>query len=265
MLRIKRAFTLIELLVVIAIIAILAAILFPVFSEARENARQSVCASNMRQIGMASRMYVTDYDELWFPATTVGRPDASYAWAMPWIGYDNNNVPFPGDMTQPAQHPAHPGLLDPYIKSDGMKRCPSMPGSWQTAYALNDFNIYIPSAYFTTNPAAQGNEYGPCFKTKTIDPGTGMEIDFAASDAEIEQPSETLLCWEHLNPRPLCDFLQIPDWFNTPPSGAYRDHFHLLHRNGATTLWADGHVKHKIYDTLKRPWFSVLKSIYPGS
>ena len=59
----RRGFTLIELLVVIAIIAILAAILFPVFAQAREKARQATCTSNMKQIGMATLMYATDYDE----------------------------------------------------------------------------------------------------------------------------------------------------------------------------------------------------------
>jgi prepilin-type N-terminal cleavage/methylation domain-containing protein/prepilin-type processing-associated H-X9-DG protein len=59
----RRAFTLIELLVVVAIIAILASILFPVFAQAREKARQATCASNMRQVGMALLMYRQDYDE----------------------------------------------------------------------------------------------------------------------------------------------------------------------------------------------------------
>ena len=58
----KSAFTLIELLVVIAIIAILAAILFPVFSRVRDKARQAVCTSNMKNIGMAFQMYAQDYD-----------------------------------------------------------------------------------------------------------------------------------------------------------------------------------------------------------
>ena len=60
----RRGFTLIELLVVIAIIAILAAILFPVFARAREKARQASCQSNLKQMGLAARMYAQDYDEV---------------------------------------------------------------------------------------------------------------------------------------------------------------------------------------------------------
>lgn len=67
----RRGFTLIELLVVIAIIAILAAILFPVFAQARDKARQATCQSNMRQLGTAISMYTQDYDEL-YPKTQSG-------------------------------------------------------------------------------------------------------------------------------------------------------------------------------------------------
>ena len=64
----NRGFTLIELLVVIAIIAILAAILFPVFAQAREKARSATCQSNLRQMGLAWHMYFQDYDETTMPA-----------------------------------------------------------------------------------------------------------------------------------------------------------------------------------------------------
>src|SRR5512132_453119 len=66
----RRGFTLIELLVVIAIIAILAAILFPVFAQAREKARQATCSSNLNQIGKAMLMYTQDYDEVLPPYQT---------------------------------------------------------------------------------------------------------------------------------------------------------------------------------------------------
>src|ERR1700735_1577937 len=66
----RRGFTLIELLVVIAIIAILAAILFPVFAQAREKGRQAVCTSNLKQIALGGLMYVQDYDETFSPSNT---------------------------------------------------------------------------------------------------------------------------------------------------------------------------------------------------
>jgi prepilin-type N-terminal cleavage/methylation domain-containing protein/prepilin-type processing-associated H-X9-DG protein len=74
--RRRRGFTLIELLVVIAIIAILAAILFPVFAQAREKGRQAVCLSNLKQMALGMRMYVQDYDEL-YPPHRLG-PDCCY-------------------------------------------------------------------------------------------------------------------------------------------------------------------------------------------
>lgn len=100
----KRAFTLIELLVAIAIIAVLAAILFPVFSKARERARRTKCVSNLRQIGLAMQQYLMDYDEIY--------PNA---WA--------------GDRVQRDR--AYPSLKEAmifYIPDEGVWRCPSDTG-----------------------------------------------------------------------------------------------------------------------------------------
>ena len=87
----KRGFTLIELLVVIAIIAILAAILFPVFARAREKARQASCQSNLKQLALAAAMYAQDYDEKltigWEPCT-AGTDDGMWYWR--WQPYINN-------------------------------------------------------------------------------------------------------------------------------------------------------------------------------
>src|SRR3954469_10299371 len=81
-----RGFTLIELLVVIAIIAILAAILFPVFARARENARRSSCQSNLKQIALGFKQYTQDYDEKYPPryfvtGVTVIRTNGLTGWA----------------------------------------------------------------------------------------------------------------------------------------------------------------------------------------
>ncbi|MDW8106396.1 MAG: DUF1559 domain-containing protein [Armatimonadota bacterium] len=265
-----RGFTLIELLVVIAIIAILSALLFPVFAQARESARQTVCMSNMKQIGAAMMLYIGDYADTWFPAYTREQtPIYSYPY-RPWIGYDTRNRPpwrcYSGDVTREARYPVRPGLIDPYLKDEGVKRCPSMPSQWQTSYALNFFRGNYSAPYYLRNPKAQGNEYSPA--AKRVDSGACLVSP--ARNAEVEEPSRTMIMWEHGFGVPLCNWLQPADWptrgrewVEGPPRWReYIDHFHFLHRDGSNTLWADGHAKRLLYDQLRRPMFSAQKWIY---
>ena len=97
----KKGFTLIELLVVIAIIAILAAILFPVFARARENARRSSCQSNMKQLGLGFQQYIQDYDEK-YPSNPTAAIAATGSQTTGW-----------------------PAALNPYMKSYQIYQCPS--------------------------------------------------------------------------------------------------------------------------------------------
>src|SRR5438132_7636623 len=116
-------FTLIELLVVIAIIAILAAILFPVFARARESARRTVCVSNVRQLGTAWMMYVQDYDEKFPPSTSP----TNSQWG-PSTTYTNK---YPCKPCRPHLKTNDAVTYDPtifalpYIKNMDLFKCPS--------------------------------------------------------------------------------------------------------------------------------------------
>jgi prepilin-type N-terminal cleavage/methylation domain-containing protein/prepilin-type processing-associated H-X9-DG protein len=111
---VKRGFTLIELLVVIAIIALLAAILFPVFARARENARKSSCQNNLKQVALAWAQYTQDYDEISVPFRQAGAGSTPFRW---------------------------PVLLQPYLKSNQIMRCPSTTAA--TAHLSYTYNWFV--------------------------------------------------------------------------------------------------------------------------
>lgn len=274
--RVSRAFTLIELLVVIAIISILAAILFPVFSQAKHAAKQTTCMMHMRQIGLALHMYADDNDTTWAPVANATETGQGYNRQHPWIGYDNRNGywqgQFYGDMTKPAKNPPAPGKIDPYLKNEGVKRCPEAPGNWQMAIAYNYWhNCATPGRYcdvtvgnvpyWRTNPKAEQNEYGPGAKFMTNQPG--FVTTSGANESEMEEPSETIVAWEHGVWAPACTFMMLQNWFERPPNDAsLKSHFQFLHRNGAMVMWADGRTRRMSFGALKRPMFSVRKDIY---
>jgi prepilin-type N-terminal cleavage/methylation domain-containing protein/prepilin-type processing-associated H-X9-DG protein len=127
--RIRRGFTLIELLVVIAIIAILAAILFPVFAQARAKARQTACLSNTKQIGLGVMMYAQDYDEMLpgyrFDLPTANQPNP-FCPSGPTCGTNTLRTIFINQV------------VNPYIKNQDLWKCPSNPIAWVNN-DLNDF------------------------------------------------------------------------------------------------------------------------------
>jgi prepilin-type N-terminal cleavage/methylation domain-containing protein len=166
----RKGFTLIELLVVIAIIAILAAILFPVFAQARDKARQTTCTSNTKQSALAFMMYINDYDET-FP---LGFGFFNNRWY--WEYY--HDVPY--NWRYPNPGPAWTvfqvhwsNSIQPYVKNYGLYECPSCPPK-----RLSGVN-YGAAA---TQPAKVAYTYNGLLH--------------ALSQAQIANPAKLPLLWE---------------------------------------------------------------------
>jgi prepilin-type N-terminal cleavage/methylation domain-containing protein/prepilin-type processing-associated H-X9-DG protein len=216
----RSGFTLIELLVVIAIIAILAAILFPVFAQARDKARQAACLSNMKQIGTGLIMYAQDYDEI-LAGNHVGAPhnasgDAGTANAIGFLD------------TNPAQVSRNWARdLQPYVKNTGIYICPnSIPRSSITP-ANATYNE-------TTDPRGANVSYllNGIVSTKSL--------------AAIPAPADIVFLHEYrarsrvaqVRPHPDGTISGVPAFrqFN-------HQHYTYMHQEGSNLLYCDGHAK----------------------
>lgn len=220
-LSMRRAFTLIELLVVIAIIAILAALLFPVFARAKAAAKNTHCVSNLSQIGKSIIMYQTDYDGLFPHALDASDKYASNIWSNSpeWQARINS---------MPMMHEA----LQPYMKSMQLFKCPSDSGS---EVLDNHFPVRLSSApsMFAT--------FGSSYFYRT-------EIGFRfLSDTSFQLPADINVMFDgaghwHGSKRRL----EQNDNFQTV--------FDLLSGYRYNCLYGDMHVKSLHHDQLQQAW-----------
>jgi len=213
----RRAFTLIELLVVIAIIAILAAILFPVFAQARESARLTSCLSNVKQMSLGFKMYSQDYDEM-FPIRRV--QNAGVTWAN-W------------------KH-----MLQPYVKNFDIFRCPSNPAARVLDETSDPGFNYDPSV--TRTP--RGYFYYQAFFKSSAPVGSGEWWGgLQYSEVAFEYPANTLIIGENkdlfADYGPWMPF--VPDW------GASGANWGARHRGSdrkVNLAFIDGHAKITSWD-----------------
>jgi len=257
----KSAFTLIELLVVIAIIAILAAILFPVFAQAREKARQTSCLSNLKQIGLGIIMYVQDYDETFCPSVM----EDNVEWSTLVQPYIKN-----GDAGGLV-----PDKTDPYNFIGGVFHCPSFPvdGQANNYHPRTDLFPYPnpdsanPSNFYACGIYTMADVPAPANSLALIEGGvngTGSPGDPGGWDYAYWCP--TVWYWggsqNQVNPDPItsneyvtgdCDFpinSGRADWESCGQMPRYR------HSKTSNMAYLDGHVKAKIRGSIN--WYKDI-------
>ncbi len=191
----RRAFTLIELLVVIAIIAILAAILFPVFAQAREKARSTNCLSNTKQIGMSFRMYVEDTDGKYPMAYTEWSAQVGDNFGELYGGHAGVGNEAQAEFARKASYVAQ---LMPYSKSAKIFVCPSDSGVGTQFGVGSQFTSYHYRHYLssTYSPGPRGGAYhigGWLWTDSRLESPAGMFVFH--ENSVFHQPKQEYLEW----------------------------------------------------------------------
>lgn len=262
----RRGFTLIELLVVIAIIAILAAILFPVFAQARESARKSSCQSNLKQIASGLMMYQQDYDENLCPDRINGMAGTEGWRSGVWYN-----------------------LIQPYVKNEQLFRCPS----WTATLTQAEINWNNANGIPRIFPVSYGMNYRLTqFSTTTLDDAVSLWFN-TTGIANLRSPANTILVCDNAavtNPTampthqedPTRWTLSINNWnrsgytrFPQDPPNVQGGTNYLnccyngdawrpapIHQGGTNAAFCDGHVKFFKTDKMVNPLRGSADCIY---
>jgi general secretion pathway protein G len=220
-----RAFTLVELLTVIAIIAILAALLFPVFARAKAAAKKTQCISNLRQIGDSITLYMSDSDGIFPHALDASDKYDPQIWEQ-----------FPDYEAQIPNMPFLKDVLQPYLHSVQVFHCPSDSGTTILDSHFPDTFLSSPSMYQT---------FGSSYFFRT-------EIAFRAfGDSSFQLPAETNVLFDGAG-----------HWHGDGPALSRNDDqetvLDLLHGYRYNCLFGDMHVKSLTYDQLQNAWATKL-------
>jgi prepilin-type N-terminal cleavage/methylation domain-containing protein/prepilin-type processing-associated H-X9-DG protein len=256
----RKGFTLIELLVVIAIIAILAAILFPVFAQAREKARQTSCLSNMKQIGHGLTMYLQDYDDV-FPFNWYGRTPDVWWQSLPETG--------------PGSGLAYKWMdvIYPYVKNEQVFTCPSDSSARREYIYRGKLTAPNPPSFNQPQTTRWGS-YAINMGNWGQNPGQGVpptsqwgpnNVHQLRTLAMVQAPSQTIwvvegngsfeAAWQNisLNPK-IYDWngVRVLAWLSptTLPNFYFEGAIVPRHQNRSNVVWCDGHASTMDVDRL---------------